>query len=102
MHVPSSPAHTTLSVQQFLTKNSMTPLPCPPYSPNLTPRDLFLFSSMKKALQGKCFDDLKEVKQKMAEALKSIRMHELKHCFEQSETSRDKCASPNGEYFEDD
>ena len=79
----SAPAHTTLSVQQFLTKNSMTPLPCPPYSPNLTPHDRFLFPQMKKALQGKCFGDLKEVKQKMAEALKGIKIDKFKNCFDQ-------------------
>ena len=33
----SAPAHTTLSVQQFLTKNDMTHIPQPSYSPDLAP-----------------------------------------------------------------
>ena len=41
----STPAHKALSVQQFLTKNSMTPLPHPPYSSNLTSSDIFCFVS---------------------------------------------------------
>ena len=31
----TAPVHITLSVKQFLTKNDMTPLPHPPYSPDL-------------------------------------------------------------------
>ena len=39
---------------------------------------------MKKVLRGKCFDDVKEVKQKKtAEALKDIRTDEFKKYFEQ-------------------
>ena len=60
------PAHNTLSVQQFLTKNGMTPMPHPPYSPDLTPSDflLLLFPWMKKVLKGKHFANMEEVKQK--------------------------------------
>ena len=38
---------------------------------------------MKKVLKGKCFADGEEAKQKMAEALKGIRIYEFKNCFEQ-------------------
>ena len=41
----SAPNHTMLSVQQFLTKNSMTSMPHPPYFPNLSPSG-FLFVSL--------------------------------------------------------
>ena len=73
-----------LSVQHFLTKNSMAPMPHPPHSPDLTPSN-FLFPWIKKALTGKCSADVKEVKQKTAEALelRGIKIHELKNCFEQ-------------------
>ena len=60
-----TPAHITLSVQQLLTKNDVTPVPHPPYSSNLAPRDIFFwFPRMKKVLKGKCFPDVEEVKQK--------------------------------------
>ena len=38
---------------------------------------------MKTFLKGKHFADVEEVKQKMAEALKSIKIHKFKNCFEQ-------------------
>ena len=69
----SAPAHTTLSVQQFLTKNDMTPMPHPPYSLSLTLNNCFLFPQMKKVLKWKYFANVEEVKQKMAEAIKGIK-----------------------------
>ena len=53
-----------LTVDQFLTKNSMTQLLHPPYSPDLAPCDFFLFPRMKKVLKGKRFADVDEVKKK--------------------------------------
>ena len=61
----STPGHTALSVQQFLTINSTTPrVPRPPHSPDLTPSDLLgcLFPWMKKVLKGKHFANVSEVK----------------------------------------
>ena len=71
-----------LSVQQFLTKNGMTALSNPPYSPDLIPSDFFKFPWMKKVLKGKRFADAEEVNQKIAEALKGVKIDEFKNCFE--------------------
>ena len=60
----STSAHTALSVQQFLTQNSMIPVPHPLYSPDLSLSDLFLFSRMKEVLKGKLFANVEKVKQK--------------------------------------
>ena len=67
-----------LSVQQFLTKNGMIRVPYPSYSPKLALRDFFLFPWMKKVLKGKHFADVEEVKQKMAEALKGMKIYEFR------------------------
>ena len=72
-----------LSVQQFLTKDGLIPLPHPPYSPDFSPTDFFLFPLMKKVLEGKHFANVEKVKQKMAGVLKSIKIDEFKNCFEQ-------------------
>ena len=62
----------------------MTPMPHPPYAPDLAPSDFFLlFPWMKKVLKEKHFANVEEVKQKMAEALKDIQMDEFKDCSEQ-------------------
>ena len=44
---------------------------------------------------------MEEVKQKMTEALKGIKINKFKHCFEQWK-SLDRCITPNGEHFEGD
>ena len=55
---------------------------------------------MKKVLKGKCFADVEEVKQKMAEALKDINIDELKNYFELWKKHLDGCIASNGECFE--
>ena len=66
-------------------------MPHPPYSPNLTPSNLFLFLQIKNVLKGKHFADVEEVKQKIAEALKGIKTDELKTYFEQWKKSLGRC-----------
>jgi transposase len=78
-HLDNAPAHTALSVQRFLTKNGMTPLPHPPYSPDLAPCYFFLFPRMQSDLKGKHFADVEDVKKKMTEALKGITSDEFKN-----------------------
>ena len=43
---------------------------------------------------------MEEVKQKMAEALKGIKIEKFKNCLEQWKKYLDKCIALNGEYFE--
>ena len=54
---------------------------------------------MKKVLRGKHFADVEGVKQKMAEALKGIKVHEFKNCFEQWKKCLKRCIALNGEYL---
>ena len=70
----SIPAHTTLSVQQFWTKNSMTPMPHPLYPPNFKPRDFFVcFPRWKKSSKGNILPMWKRWNKKTTEALKGIK-----------------------------
>lgn len=89
-------------MRKFLNKNGMTPVPHPPYSPDLAPCDFFLFPRMKRDMKGKRFADITEVKTKTTEALSAITEDEFKNCFEQWKKRLDKCISASGEYFEGD
>ena len=55
---------------------------------------------MRKVLKGKRFAEVVEVKQKMAEALKVIKINEFKNGFEEWKKNFDKCIESSGEYFE--
>ena len=56
-------------------------MPHPPYSPDLSQSDFFFVSLDENVLKGKRFADVEEVKQKMAEALKDIKVDEFKKIF---------------------
>ena len=94
LHHDSAPAHTALSVHQFLAKNGMATASHAPYSPDLAPCDFFLFPIMKRDLKGKCFQTVEEVR--------AITLQEFQNCFEQWKKHWDKCIDSQGEYFEGD
>ena len=99
----SAPAQTELSVQQFLTKNGMTPRAPPSLvtRSQSCPKQFFLLL-LKKVLKGKRFADVEDRKQTPAEALKGIKIKSSKTCFEQWKKHLDRCVASNGEYFEGD
>ena len=90
----ASECYMVLSVQQFLSKSGMTPLSLPPYSPDLTQSEFFvcLFPGWMKSSHGNILP-MEEVKQKGAEALKGIKINELKTVLS---------IASSGEYFEGD
>jgi len=53
--------HTALNVSRFLNKHNVTVLPHPPYSPDLSPRDLFLFPRLKKRLNGRRHENIEAI-----------------------------------------
>ena len=101
LHHDNAPAHTALSVLQFLTKKFMTTASHTPYSPDLATCDFFLFPRMKRNLKGKRFQNVEEVREKTTEALKAITLQEFQNCFEWKKRWN-KCIDSQGEYFEGD
>jgi histone-lysine N-methyltransferase SETMAR len=51
-HWDNAPVHTAAVVKTWLAANSIQLLQHPPYSPNLTPADFFLFRRVKEELAG--------------------------------------------------
>jgi hypothetical protein len=52
LHLESAPAHTTLVVSEFLTKNKVATFSRSFYSPDLSLRDFYVFPKMKIRLKG--------------------------------------------------
>jgi len=48
----NAPAHRSVLVKDILTKNNVTTLQHPTYSPDLAAADLYLFPLLKSALKG--------------------------------------------------
>ena len=57
----NAPAHTALSIREFLAKKNISVLPHPPYSPDLAPCDFYLFPKLKSKLKGHHFGTMENI-----------------------------------------
>jgi len=68
--------------KQFLDNKNFTVLEHPPYSPDLTPCNFYLFPKIKSVLKGIHFVSVESVKAKTAEVLNILTERELRNHFE--------------------
>ncbi|GAB1859743.1 Mariner Mos1 transposase [Camponotus japonicus] len=101
LHHDNAPAHTALLVKDFLAKKNVATLPHPPYSPDLSPPDFFLFPKMKRILKGQRFESVPEIQATVTRVLKDIPVEDFKKCFEQWQNRWKRCIDAQGAYFED-
>ena len=100
LHHDNAPAHTALSVKQFLVLKEITTLHHPSYSSDLAPCDFFLFPKLKSILKGTCFEGVVDIKTSMTNHFKTITKEEFSQRFKAWSTRMEKCIKANGEYFE--
>ena len=81
LHQDNAPAHTALSVREFLATKQMTVLDHPVYSPDLAPSDIFLFPKIKEILKGRHVDDIDDIRSNTTAALKAIPQSKFQNCF---------------------
>ncbi|UYV73873.1 hypothetical protein LAZ67_11001226 [Cordylochernes scorpioides] len=58
LHHDNARPHTAVTVQLYLAKHGIALLPQPPYSPELAPKDFFLYPKIKIVLKGPRFDSI--------------------------------------------
>ena len=56
----SAPVHRADAVQEFLARKQVCGFHHPPYSPDLSPCDYFLFPKLKLPLKGRLFEDVQD------------------------------------------
>jgi len=100
LHQDNVPAHNALSVKQFLANKNITVLEHPPYSPDLTPCNFYLFPKIKSVLKRTHFVSVENVKAKTEEILNSLTEHDLWICFEHWQHHMQLCVNSEGHYFE--
>jgi hypothetical protein len=74
----------------------------PPYLPDLTLCNFWLFPELKTALKGHRFSDISDIQGHAKIILKSIPEEKFQKCFEQWKHHLTKCIGVQGNYFEDD
>ncbi|UYV76008.1 hypothetical protein LAZ67_13002114 [Cordylochernes scorpioides] len=102
LHHDNAPAHTSLLARNFLAKNNTLMMPQPPYSPDMTPCDFFLFPKLKRPMKGRRYAMLDEIKTASKEELKKIFKNDFLKCFEDWKNCWHKCIISHGDYFEGD
>jgi transposase len=75
LHHDNAPAHTPLSVREFLATKQITMLEHPAYSPDLAPNDFFLFPKIQKIF-------IDDIKNNTKAALKAIPQNQYQNYFE--------------------
>jgi transposase len=75
------PAHTSLVVREFLTKNNVTTVPHPVYSPDLAPCDFYVFPKMKLRLKGRRYAAIEEVQAESLQILNTLTPADFSECF---------------------
>jgi len=68
----NAPAHRSVLIEVFLTKNNVTTLEQLPHSPELAPGNFYLLYRLKLALKGRRFCDATDIIKNAKEQLKSL------------------------------
>lgn len=102
LHHDNAPCHTALSVSQFLTTKGITVLPQPPYSPDMSPCDFFLFPRVKSVVKGTHFESIEEIQTAVTRVLMGIPVEEFQKCYGAWKTRWARCTAAQGDHFEGD
>jgi hypothetical protein len=86
-------AHKAASVCQFLTKKVRT-LYHPPYCPDLSPPDYFLFPMLKMKLKGLHFADVPEIQEAVTDELKKVQKEDFSAAFRNWTTTQKPVYTP--------
>lgn len=100
LHMDNARPHTARVTQEFLTKKGIKLLDHPPYSPDLSPCDFFLFPELKKNLAGQKFVSDPALKGAVEGILKRVSKNGLFHVFESWVSRCEKCIEIEGGYVE--
>ena len=96
----NAPVHRAVAVQEFLAQKQVCVLHHPPYSPDLTPCDYFLFPKLKFQLKGRLFEDVQDIQAAVTSSLRAMPQEDVQRSF-QSLLDRDtRCIDAEGMFFE--
>ena len=80
-HHDNPPCHTAISVNECLTKKGIRVVLQPPYSPDLSPSDFFLFPKLKFHLKGRHFGTVDNIQKVVRDQLRALPHEGFQHCY---------------------
>ena len=93
-------SHKCEVVKSFLASEKVKVLNHPPYSPDLSPCDFFLFPRLKKMLSGNKYTSKSSLGSAIYQCLQQIPKEDYLSAFRDWVKRLQKCVSVKGEYFE--
>ena len=93
-------SHKCEVVKSFLASEKVKVLNHPPYSPDLSPCDFFLFPRLKKMLSGNKYTSRCSLGSAFYQCLQQIPKEDYLSAFRDWVKRLQKCVSVKGEYFE--
>lgn len=100
LHMDNAPPHTSDIVINTLRGLQWNQLPHPPYSPDLSPCDFFLFPYLKRKLRGTNFRTTDQLVLAIEHQIALITTHQWERCFDDWIRHCQKCLMMDGQYFE--
>ncbi|GFX16288.1 uncharacterized protein TNCV_4705411 [Trichonephila clavipes] len=89
-------------LNRFLASKNIPVAPQPPYSPDLSHCDIFLFPKLKNHLKEHHFGTLENIQTAVTDQMKVISISEFHQCYEEWKKILQRCVASEGSYFEGD
>ena len=96
----NAPAHKSATVQEYLKESGLDVLDHPPYTPDLSPCDFWLFQRLKEMLGGHRFESLCGIGSLVYQCLQHIPIEDNWVAFRKRVDWCKMCVEADGAYFE--
>ena len=96
----NAPANKSATVQEHLKESGLDVLDHPPYSPDLSPCDFWLFPRLKELLAGHRFESRCGIGSTVYQCLQHIPKEDYRAAFRKWVDRCKMCVEANGAYFE--
>ena len=101
-HDDNAPVHLSNLIRGFVTKHETMLVPEPPYSPDLSLAEFFLFTKLKSVLKGQRFEFVEEIEENLLAELHSLSNEAFQECFQNRKKYWKQCIKSGEEYFKRD
>ena len=103
-HFPQENAlvHSSILVTDYLTIMGIKTVPHPPYSPDLSPCDFWLFPKLKEKLRGYRYETIEEMKEAVTKVIDTFTQEHFHGAFQKLLERNNKCIAAGRENFEED
>src|SRR5215469_707778 len=102
LHHDNAPCRTAISMNEFLTTKGIPIFPQSPYSPDMSPCDLFLLPKLKFHLKCRHFGTVDNIQKVVTDQLRALLHEDFQHCDREWEQRLRRCVASQGNYFEGD